>query len=907
MFLFVNFSGDHRSISQDKGRLFESLVSELVDALGFEDIEIRIVTGGKEYDLRAKAKLDKRFLVGQAKAWERQVGAKDIAEFVGSLEIEDIPKDAIGLFVSLTGFTPHGKEFLSKLRKGVKERINTIVGEQILKYLVQSGYTPLRETRQIAENTFNMRSGDTYILVSDRGNYFIQLLARPDETRPKAFCALNKEGEIVVEEEFGKEVRQRIDELRDLNFLSKPLEFRSTLDDLPGPIGPGPEGASWFEYKLPAPPEFFIGRKDQVSHFENFLREFKEGTTGLPIYQVLSPSGVGKSSFLLKIQSTLDQPACTAFQDARNFRGRVDLLYLLQEFLEASQKLFGTPSKIAYTTDEVLNQFVLVDKSLNENNAVGLIFVDQFESLFPKSDLYANFLDLVVRVAHDTNRVLFCVARRNDQPTTFDDRVELDLQRLTGLARSIELKDFSREEALELLSHLSEEINKNLRSGLVDLALEFTASGFPWLCKRVGAHICDAIVKRGITQEELIQHGIEPDELFEEDLSELDIMDREFLKDLANYLPATLDDLSQKYSGQLLTAKLKLFQDLRLVRLIGRTYDTYNDVFKEYLRTGEIPLPTKYAFRSAASTCRRELEIIIENNCESLHDLEMHSRLTIGALQNVLRELRMLGILETSKGQILVDSEAKDSYRNGNLDSLFAERVLRRNGLVPEILNRMATQDRVTLNQLSSYLREGLPVIEVLDRTWLTYARTFAGWLRFVGLIKPGGVVNERGAAVGGTRLAIEKSDIFLPSAYITQIIPLLNKFKTQQLISRSDVDQMIAYDAFRIGLLETNREETHWCPTDTGWEFISNATSRSRILADFVKRLPYVITYLEEIETTPKRHLDVLQTVLGNVGFTEETWLWRSKVLANWLEFAGLIFRKRGRVVQSTQIPLFE
>ena len=68
------------------------------------------------------------------------------------------------------------------------------------------------------------------------------------------------------------------------------------------------------------------------------------------------------------------------------------------------------------------------------------------------------------------------------------------------------------------------------------MILEFSASGFPWLVKRIGAHIRDTIIKRGMSQDELIQNGVRPDELFQEDLVELDIIDREFLKELVHYL-----------------------------------------------------------------------------------------------------------------------------------------------------------------------------------------------------------------------------------------------------------------------------------------------------------------------------------------------------------------------------------
>lgn len=533
MFFFVDFEGDPRATSQDKGKLFERLIGKIVDSHGYRVVEMRARTGGKEYDVIAQGKLDQRSLIGQAKAWDKLIPAKEITEFSGSLDLEDFPEDALGLFVSLTDFTPDAKAFLAKLNKTKRSRIITIVGNQILDCLKEAGYPSLEEIKRHAGQAFHHKASDTYLLVSSRGNYFIQLLVRHDETRPKAFCVFDNKGMLISEGEFGKELKQRIEELRELTFLAQHGDFTSVLDLPPGPVGPEPEGAGWFEYKLPAPPQYFIGRDNQIGNFQGFLADVQEGHTNIHVYQVLSPSGVGKTSFLLKIQSLLKQPTCTAFEDARNLRSSVDLLALMQDFLVSSRSVLGVPKVVPPDTISVLGQFKDVDRELQKRGLVGVIFVDQFESLFLKPELYTQFLDLVIRVIYDARRIVFCIARRNDQPTTYDERVELDLQRLMIMSNSVELKDFSRAEAVALLSHLSDEIGQSIKPRLENLALEFAASGYPWLCKRVGAHIWSALTKKGLSQDDLIQDGIRPEELFDEDLAGLVLMDKEIPQERA--------------------------------------------------------------------------------------------------------------------------------------------------------------------------------------------------------------------------------------------------------------------------------------------------------------------------------------------------------------------------------------
>ena len=905
MFFFVNFDGDSRAAAQDKGKLFEGLVAELVSANGYRVREMRAKTAGKEYDVVAKGKLDQKLLIGQAKAWDRSIAAKEVSEFAGSLDVEDFPEDALGLFVSLTDFSPEANEYLAKMKKSKRSRIKTIVGDQIFTSLVEAGYSSKDEIKRRAEQTFQHKAGDIHLLVSNRGNYYIQLLVRSHETRPKAFCALDVHGTIISEADFGRELKLRIEELKELNFLAQRGDYTSFLDTPPGPVGPGPEGASWFEYKLPAPPHYFVGRDNQIESFQSYLKDVEEGRTNIRVYQVLSPSGVGKTSFLLKVQSLLKQPACTAFVDSRNLRSSVDLLVLLQEFLVNYANALEIAAAVPADTASVLQKFSDVDRELQQRDLLGVFFIDQFESLFHKPELYTQFLDLVIRVIYDAKRVVFCIARRNDQPTTFDERIELDLQRLTSMSNSVELKDFSRAEVLNLLSHLSDEIGQSIKPKLQNLALEFAASGYPWLCKRIGAHVWNALVKKNLTQNELIQDGIRPEELFEEDLAGLVIMDRVFLKDVAKYLPATLDELSEKFDGKLLASKLKLFQDERLVRLIGRTYDTYNDVFKEYLKTGMIPLPAKYIFRSAFSTTKKVLVTIIEHNCQSVKALEQVSDITYGTMQNVLRELRMLELVNTSRRQLSVDQETYDAYQRGELDSLMRDRVRQRNGLVRDVLNRMATQEYITLNQLAEYLKEGLPVLEAADRSWQAYARTFAGWLRFFG-IRPGQIVNEQNKSVGAARLSLSTGDIFLPSVYIREILRALKPFKLQPSLPRADIDYQIMIDCKKIGLVQLDEKEKNVQLTPLGQEFLIGDITRTHVMRDFLLSLTYIPNYLKLIEKSSRQHLEALKLTLGDIGFTEETWIWRSKVLANWLEFANLVTRKGGRVHKSSQSSLF-
>ena len=125
---------------------------------------------------------------------------------------------------------------------------------------------------------------------------------------------------------------------------------------------------------------------------------------------------------------------------------------------------------------------------------ISLFFIDQFESLFAKPDLYITFFDLLLGINHLCNSIIFCIARKNDQPTTFDERSKIDLEHLREISETVALEDFSRDEALSLIEHVQDEIGQPLLDKLKDMALEFS-QGFPWLHKRICSHIITMIKK----------------------------------------------------------------------------------------------------------------------------------------------------------------------------------------------------------------------------------------------------------------------------------------------------------------------------------------------------------------------------------------------------------------------------
>jgi hypothetical protein len=100
-----------------RGDLFCRLMGDFFHAIGYDEPRYDVQKSGREIDLLARHRLENKIAVAECKAHKDKIGGSDINKFVGSLDAEkrkieknQFAKDAIGYFVSLSGFTETAKE-----------------------------------------------------------------------------------------------------------------------------------------------------------------------------------------------------------------------------------------------------------------------------------------------------------------------------------------------------------------------------------------------------------------------------------------------------------------------------------------------------------------------------------------------------------------------------------------------------------------------------------------------------------------------------------------------------------------------------------------------------------------------------------------------------------------------------
>lgn len=99
--------------SNKKGDLFCRLMSDLFHALGYDQPRFDVHKSGREIDLIAIHRIEKKIAVAECKAHKKTIGGSDINKFIGSLDAEKrkylktekfMKFSVVGYFISLSGF-----------------------------------------------------------------------------------------------------------------------------------------------------------------------------------------------------------------------------------------------------------------------------------------------------------------------------------------------------------------------------------------------------------------------------------------------------------------------------------------------------------------------------------------------------------------------------------------------------------------------------------------------------------------------------------------------------------------------------------------------------------------------------------------------------------------------------------
>lgn len=907
---------------QQKGHLLERLARRILQRSGYTDVELRVKHSSLEYDVEGRHNLTGRLLTGEAKAHDSNIPGKELSAFVGKLIPLALKNGQMdGVFISTSSFTGEGKDYLDNFPEGQilpNLKLKTFAGNQIPDYFHENKECVSEEVlRKTLQSKHSMELIDSWLIVSDRDEFMVCTGGPNVVSRATHYICCNKDASPL---NLDSSLLKRLEvQLPDLSGLLN-LHFEESV---PGKIPvrqlPGiASGAGWFDYKFPAPPECFIGRKASLEQLLSTIEQIRKEETSTRTIQLLSRSGVGKSSLLLKI-STLAPKVIPIIIDGRNLRVPGDVRLVFSELVARINDSFKKTIPVPRSLDEISDTVRDCSQALSEKNFVALIEIDQFESCLSLPQVFSSIVDIVSTITSRKAPIVWLFARKNDVAVTFDAGANIELGRLNEISKAILLEDFSPAEGKELLGRLSQELGQVVRSDLAQGISTFSG-GFPWLHKRLCAHVL-SMHKDGISQRDLIQAGLRAEDLFQEDLAGLGQQDLALLKTIAAHLPNTSGELARRLendvSPERLTQKLNEFLGTKLLRLSGDIYDTYNDVFKTFLVTDRIPFQARYVFRVHPGATMKLLQSIPTNAKIELSAFQAKVGGNKIAVLNKLRELRLLGLIAPEPGFVALSVECQSAIEKNELFPLL-RKSLKSNGLISRILDQLSGYGELSNDQIVHLLRQELPHVEVSQQTIVQYATLLRAWIHYADLARIEGVVlKPQEVPPGDTPREREftrgtfKAGTFLPSVrpkYVLELVNFIGKkdhdIKSIHKRFGNRITGGLIKDAESLDLVEVVDGKINYghqarILVSTGEKVTVGNIAQIALAKDNMKGI------LKAAVSNPLSDRDLKEVLrpYGTAQWTSSTWKWRLGILRSWLVATGQA--KSGKKGLSVELTL--
>lgn len=707
MFLFYNHDKQtEKNENYWKGILFEKLLGKYLIENGYT-VNIRVKKNSLEYDLEGNDKTTNLNIIGEAKAYQASISGQTLSAFAGKLlGLGILEKKVHGLFLSTSPLTPDAKDFYNTIKP---YGITCYTGEDLFDRIIDALKMPTKQQVFPKTKEIGYKPLLDFILTTNFGYRKLVIATNMQSMTPSCFLVFDNNLNL-VNDEIALRDYQNIKELRGLKYIcgnERPRTNTTYREIQQGLI----IGKDWTDYRLPAAPEYFVGREELISQIINYITSNQSESR---VIQIKSRSGVGKSSLLSLLSEKLSEHFCDIeLHDARDIKSTVDVFSVIGRFTKSNM--------IPKDFSEVEHQL----KEMNKDDKKYIFMVDQFESTFFHPDIFTAYESMAKMLCSINKNIYFCLARKNDQLTTYDDSL-VTLNQLNSLSKNYELKDFTKEEAKDLLDKINFHVSKKISNEVLSYILEF-AQGFPWLVKRTMSHIIK--LTNNVSQKQLLDTGLMLDDLFNEELDGLEEIEKEYLTRICAKLPADIQQLQIFFEeDSFLPKMLDKFTQVRLLRLTGTTYDTYNDVFKEYLVYQKLPeFKHRHIFRHHPNATMKFFVKIINRNKFTISQLSKTMKTSEKSLANYIKECRNLGLLKKENDYWTIPKNIKDMYTEGHL-GMHIRRQVSNNELVSTLI-KLLNSNSLSFEDFTKVIKENSLYVEAVDSTWNLYANTLIAWM----------------------------------------------------------------------------------------------------------------------------------------------------------------------------------
>ncbi len=727
--------------TKEKGDLLENLASEFLRTQNYHVTQQVRVTAS-ELDLLCRHNVNNREVYVECKAHKDNLSANVLINLLGTITFREYSE---GWLVTTGPLGKDAKGFLDEWEKKPsieREKLSIYIPERILTALINANIIcdpPQSNTNAIVE-TVGLSIGEWALLITPWGKYWTApVLKNGIPQAVTLFDAIT--GSMISDLSLFERLKDTEFELKNLDF------FKPDGNEIPNnscyaeaTVIEVEFGEKWFDYR-PARPEHFVGRRKAQRDILRFFSDAKRGRTDTRILAIKGDSGIGKSSLIAKMRdvATTSQKPNNLFLYAVDMRAANDASYIYSSLLNALRRAarcgFGCDGELRITNyrdplqSESIKRFM---EECSRKHELLILFFDQFEELYSKSDLFAVFEEakrlMFSTISASTNFIL-CFAWKTDSTVPQDHPAYHMWHQLTDHRYEILLNPFSHADAEHSLRLFEQELGQNLLPELRKYLLE-NCKGYPWLLKKLCIHFYEQI-QQGTNQRQLANRSLDISSLFDQDLSNLSDAEMGCLKLVAQNAPMDWYDVLDSAGHDVVQS----LQDKRLLIRRGNKLNLYWDIFRDYVLSGSVPsIPFNYIPQSPSlNSMLRVLAELDDLEGKTIQALSSRSKLKESTIKNILHDLDQFGVVTGSDNKVTISNHIESLEARTVLYSI---RLIFKRHALAEKLKEYNSSRPASLEQTISYLKEANPTAQYHIRTWKTYANRMVVWLEALGLVK---------------------------------------------------------------------------------------------------------------------------------------------------------------------------
>jgi predicted transcriptional regulator len=706
-----------------RGHLLEDFLGLLLGRLGYgapTTDSLRTTSEGIEIDVTAEQKVTGQKLMAECKAYSAPIAAHHLNAFAGKylLAREDDPQLA-GIFLGLPNLTAAGKEQADALSSKVS----------VFKYLSSVDVCGLLKDANLLPSIDQGPSlkSDLTVLITEHGLALSAIELDPESRRAVQLVVWNREN--LVPDPLKKAVEASpLAEGLPVAALGSPrmvVAPRSVAEDS---IVVVRGSSSDFEYQLPAAPKFFVGRKGVSETLGGIVRDSLTPGT----FVINAKSGWGKSSLALRLQHQVEGARGVAMiVDTRTATTSRFVPVALEQFIKELAK----KGLVKVSEDAAFSSVASCLNSLRTSewkaNRPALLFFDQFENVFRDEAMTREFRDLAVQVPALDLPVTVGFAWKTDLVGWTEDHPYALRDEIRDASQVMLLDPLGQREIETLLRRLEKALGEKLDADLRRRLKEYS-QGLPWLFKKLASHILSE-TKAGVTQDTLVRESLNIQNLFEADLAELSPQEQESLRLIAQRAPALVSELEDSIPAAVVQSLL----NRRLIVQVGDRLDTYWDIFRDFLLTGQVAIEDSYIMRYGPPSVSRLMRLLVSSGGSmSVTDAASKLGTSANGVFNLARELRQMGLIRPESNRFTVQGEVFSSSTPEDRCRVLVAEALRRHKISTVLIERLSeSDDPVTFAEVARLLPGAFPTVEVKEDSWITYARAFCQWLAYAGLV----------------------------------------------------------------------------------------------------------------------------------------------------------------------------